>query len=765
MRRAAPYVLFGTISLVCFWRFLFLGWTLYDVRTLQGHLGTSPAEAPGWFESNRPPVDRGDTILSLPMLNRLYSEGLHHGELRLWNPYLFCGYPLYNNLLVHPFYPPNLILHAILPSRIAYDLNLLLHFFFSGAAMFWLLRGIGRSDIAATAGGVMWMLLGYNTFWFSTGTFMGASVFAPLALLGIHRGLARGDLKPIGLGGMAMGFVILGSHGQHALHLLIFFSLWLLVCWFRDRDARRFILKGGALFIAAALGAGMAAILPQLDSVLNGLRIPGEDAQLHYAAPWTLPLYIVGVALGKVCYPPDGLLRSEFTIYAGVAGTLLAIAGAVRGFRDSWTRFLSIFALVALLVAFIQPLAALALLIPGLNLSMPARWVYVFGLCLTLLAAAGLDAMREDPARTMRVALVPGGLCLFAFAFYLSERAAIETLIGLGLAVGWVFSARRRPQLSLAYAFAALLFDLLPNFLLFNAHADPRPLEESIAAVQAVRARETEPWRATGSLRLAGGPPPANGWTIAIGSNLLALEGVEAVMGYESIAPLSTVGYCVETSGRKSVMGSGRVLAVLELDSRLMDVANMKYLFMPFSFTPGPRFRRIGVWGPLAVYENSEALPRARLLHSAVQSTSDNGAALFLRSKDFDPRTSVVLTTAQLPRFGAEDAGSVSWKSLGTDRSELVVRSKSDAILVVSDTDYPGWEAELDGKPTPIFRADLTFRAVAVPAGTHVVTMRFRPASARYGLILSALSMAGVLAFCGLRKKPSSRADRGILVP
>ena len=34
------------------------------------------------------------------------------------------------------------------------------------------------------------MLIGYNTFWFSTGTFMGASVFAPLALLGLRRGLA-----------------------------------------------------------------------------------------------------------------------------------------------------------------------------------------------------------------------------------------------------------------------------------------------------------------------------------------------------------------------------------------------------------------------------------------------------------------------------------------------------------------------------------------------------------------------------------------------
>src|SRR5262249_24532556 len=178
-----------------------------------------------------PPADRGDTVLSLPMLHRLYGEGLHHGELRLWNPYLFCGYPLYNNLLLHPFYPPNLILHSILPPRIAYALNLLLHFFFSVAAMFLLLRGTGRSETAATIGGLLWMLIGYNTFWFSTGTFVGASVFAPLALLGLRQGLAKRDLKPLALGGLAMGLVILGSHGQHALHVLIFMSLWLLVSW------------------------------------------------------------------------------------------------------------------------------------------------------------------------------------------------------------------------------------------------------------------------------------------------------------------------------------------------------------------------------------------------------------------------------------------------------------------------------------------------------------------------------------------------------
>ena len=81
----------------------------------------------------------------------------------------------------------------------------------------------------------------------------------------------------------------------------------------------------------------------------------------------------------------------------------------------------------------------------------------------------------------------------------------------------------------------------------------------------------------------------------------------------------------------------------------------------------------------------------------------------------------------------------------------------------MSDTDYPGWEADVDGTATPILRANLAFRAVAVPAGSHRVTMTFRPSSARNGLILSGLSAVAILAFCVLRKRSPSPGKPDIL--
>jgi hypothetical protein len=407
--------------------------------------------------------------------------------------------------------------------------------------------------------------------------------------------------------------VILGSHGQHALHVLIFLSLWLLVSWIADRDARRFILKGAGVFLGCALGSGMAAILTQLDSVTNGFRLPGGDFELHYAIPWMLPTYIANVALGKVCYAPDGLLRSEFTIYAGIAGTALALAGAIRGFGDRWTRFLAIFAAVALAVAFVRPLAQVALQIPFLNLSMPARWVYVFGFCLTMLAAAGVDAISADRVRTSRILVVAIGLSLLSVAFYPRHGAVAETLLGGALAIGWILALWKAPRLAPALCVAAIAFDLIPNFVCFNAHGDPAILDRKFEALEVLRSREKEPWRAMGRLHDPRAPNEIhNGWELSTGSNLLALYGVEAEMGYESIAPITTVDYCVATSGVEGVMGSGRVLAVYHPASRWMAMANLKYILLPL---PGePPLRDVGHWGTLQVLENTGALPRAYLV-------------------------------------------------------------------------------------------------------------------------------------------------------
>jgi len=81
---------------------------------------------------------------------------------------------------------------------------------------------------------------------------------------------------------------------------------------------------------------------------------------------------------------------------------------------------------------------------------------------------------------------------------------------------------------------------------------------------------------------------------------------------------------------------------------------------------------------------------------------------------------------------------------------EIETRSPRDGFAVLADTLRPGWIAEVDGVESPILRAQWAMRAVAVPAGEHVVTFRYEPPSLRAGAITTAASLfvaLGLLAF------------------
>lgn len=91
---------------------------------------------------------------------------------------------------------------------------------------------------------------------------------------------------------------------------------------------------------------------------------------------------------------------------------------------------------------------------------------------------------------------------------------------------------------------------------------------------------------------------------------------------------------------------------------------------------------------------------------------------------------------ARRPDWTSE-IGAVWFVRQDTDTIHYVVRSEKEAVLMTTEVAYPGWRAWIDGQEAPLLRANFIQRAVQVPAGTHLVTMRFDPKGWRLGIILS----------------------------
>jgi uncharacterized membrane protein YfhO len=65
-------------------------------------------------------------------------------------------------------------------------------------------------------------------------------------------------------------------------------------------------------------------------------------------------------------------------------------------------------------------------------------------------------------------------------------------------------------------------------------------------------------------------------------------------------------------------------------------------------------------------------------------------------------------------------------------------------VLVLSDVDYPGWKAEVDGRDAPVERVDYLLRGVRLEPGAHTVEFTYDPLSWKLGLGVSLLALLGL---------------------
>ncbi|MCF7793721.1 MAG: YfhO family protein [Candidatus Cloacimonetes bacterium] len=142
------------------------------------------------------------------------------------------------------------------------------------------------------------------------------------------------------------------------------------------------------------------------------------------------------------------------------------------------------------------------------------------------------------------------------------------------------------------------------------------------------------------------------------------------------------------------------------------------------------------------IFKNKNYLPRAWFVKNIERIDKKENIWKRLNQQEFNPAESAIIEQ-EIPPVSVPAQSSVELESFDLHYLKFNVKTDSTAFLTVSEIYYPaGWKAYIDGEETEIYPTNYILRGVVIPAGEHVLEMKFAPQT--YTISIK-LSLAGLI--------------------
>ena len=721
------------------------------------------------------------------------------GHIPLWNPYLMGGVPYVAGMAGDIFYPPSLLLRAIVPVDVAMSLAFALHLFFAGLFTYIFFRAWKLGFYAALIGGLAYMLSGFVASLAGAGHDgkLYIAALLPLVLWLVTLGMRDGFRWVWGVLALAIGFAVLSPHPQVLQYLLLVcgaFALYLVISEVKaGRIERNTAMSRLALAAAAViLGGLMGAIqfLPVMEYTPWSPRAVGQGYawSITYSFP---PEELINTYLPQF----SGLLSAYWgrngihfhSEYIGVVVLMLAGAGLgavkTRGFARFWLGAF-IVALLWALGGFTPFYHIVYALVPGSKFfRAPSTIFYIVSFCMALFAALGVEriAARELGPRYLVGWLIAGVLVVLLAVS--GGFTNVGELIADPSRVGAVEA--NAPAVTLG-ALRSLLFVALAAALLMAFLRGKLALPAMAALIVVLTAVDL--W--TIDRHYWGSSPPAslvyapNAITEYItkankeeqGRVFAAQLAAENAASHDPFLAGDALmvndirmvtGYHGNELGRYQLLdgfAEGYVNRILG-NPNFARLGNMKYVLTNLDSLPIPGYTRLV--GPTKDSEGSTLYlfgvpgdnPPAWVAPVIVKAPDDAVLATVLDPR-FDPATAALFdTSAQVNAVQVKQLpapldlhAAVTRYDPGHITVHLDKPAPAGSALMVSENYYPGWRATVDGKAATIGRADFTLIGVELPAGARDVELTYGSATYERGraITIVALLVAIVAVIAGV---------------
>jgi len=712
------------------------------------------------------------------------ASSIKEGILPLWNPYLSAGIPCLAALQPAVFYPLS-ILTYIFPFFFGIKLFIISHITLASIFTYLLIRHFNVSKSGALISAITYGFGGFILSVVDMLTTLSSVTWTPLILLFYTKAISCSSIIYFILTGLFLGIQFLAGEPTQLYGSVIILTLW----WSLTPKFNLRCLTP----LLISIGLTLFQILPFLEMVSLSTR----TSELKFAQATSLSLgahELLNLVLPY--FTGNFIEKNHFwfgqswleSIYSGILPLLFAFIAIIFLQRKKIIFFFIGIILIFLMLSLGRLFPIYELLykyLPGFSMiRYPVKFFSGVALGGSILAGFGYDYLitniKENGRRSLNLfstfILTYGGSFLLFFLneekiisflkkIYFSDSSDIQiatwfnslfinfiivclvTISGILL----IFLLLKK-IISIGVFNFGIIGVIIVDLFLFGAKINPL-ISQKIYTYKSDSLKFILQDR--DNYRILLEPKTERYFHIIRGATL-----EEAIIGVEkSLVHNYGLFYKIfDAQGYESITLNDyeHLLKIIQEEGRwdLLNLLNIKYVLSKFEL----KMRQLKLvyedeW--IKIYWNTTCLPRAFLVSKARIIKDRNRILEVMKCTRFNPEEEVILDE-EIPNFkSASHQPQASIKSIDYQPNKVVLYAYSEAegILVLSDTYYPGWRAFIDGKPTKVYRANYTFRALRFPAGEHKVEFVYIPLSFLVGIIGSVISIFILIGLMLVRKR------------
>ncbi|MCL5072466.1 MAG: YfhO family protein [Actinobacteria bacterium] len=739
--------------------------------------------APGGFPNKGQDFD----VLRLLYPAKEFSiKSLKNFEWPLWNPYNFSGNPHLASVQSGTFYPFNIVFWFF-PFDIAWSIYIIIQPILSALFLYLLLRSLSLNIKSAIFGGIIFAFSSYQTVWMEYGNIGHSVLWLPFAMWLSLKIINKFSLLLLIILILSLASSFLAGYVQTTFYVFIFLFIFITFEIF-NKHKNQFFNK-----LIIFLPVFVFPFLLSAFQLLPTVELFSNSARSSYSLSEFIKLLIPNIHLTTLLVPDffgNPATRNywlngtyiERVSYVGIIPLLLALYGVIKKPVKPMLFFIISIIFIYLITfdsIFSRTLYAL-FLPPIISTAVPTRIMFLLCFSLSILAAYGFNCIQIEkidkkswlPSVVLGIILVFLWIFVFSAQYLFRDQPWIQYLNiskrNLVIPTIFLFTGAICLYLLITlkklknYIFAALLLLTIFDFFLFFQKITPfSPRESLYPNIEVLE-----------YLRKIQGINRSWGYGSAyIDANIQTHEGIFSTNGYDALH-LKRYGELLTASkdGKisKSIPGSNadivqgygendlvnnysrqKILNLLGVKYVLHKISpDIKHLFPDVKIFSENNYKLIWQESPWQIYENKGVLPRFFLVGNYIVEKDNQKIINKLLSKNFNLRKTLILED-EISNFDfKEDQNAeVSLVSYASNKIVFKTQSEKDNLLFVSDNYYPGWDVLIDGVKGNIYRADYSFRAVAIKKGQHEIIFKYYPASFDLGIKISLIAFFSIIIY------------------